>query len=567
MPEQTLIGSPSLYGGVSRQPPHQRHPSQVKSALNVGFSPVAGAYKRPGTKFVAYLGNARVKVTSVTGNFFVGDTVTQIGAVPATGTVVSVENVSGEANSRYLALQITSGTLELTTTLTGPSGSGALGYLQSYYAAGVEMRLHPILRDKREAYLMVLAGSQVPRFFPLTGQEAQVLYEGGVEATQKAYLASSSPAARDYRMLSVADTTFLANTLVLMAGNHTNGTIDATTMPRFIQRTALTPIAQFTILANVWPARTTGTGPATAAESPLPRMFFDNAGTRDPIPANNVGKKIADMAIHKGRFVIGAGPYVTFSAVNNYGMFFNNDSPIVASDPIEMSLPGSTITSVDRMMGYRDDMIVFGTPQAQFKITEISNTTAGFSPGNVQILPDAQFASLSLPLVPFRTGICFAAAQREIGCVYFFRYDDLAIQNTADELTVAVQGMLGPNIVRVAGDTNTGSLFVLTTDEPTVVYPFQQTMQGNKIVANAWFDRWEFPGLARICDIGTLNGVLYILGELAGGMGYVLEGMSIGTTLTSSDGTIAPTGGTSSITGEVAPITGETISYEVLPIA
>lgn len=551
MPEQTLIGVPSLYGGVSRQPPHQRHPSQVESAVNTGFSPVAGAYKRPGTKFVAYLGNARVKVTSVTGNFFVGDTVTQIGAVPATGTVVSVENVSGEANSRYLALQIASGTLELTTTLTGPSGNGALGYLQSQYAAGVEMRLHPILRDKREAYLMVLAGSQVPRIFPLDGQESQILYDGGTEATQKTYLGLNSPVARDYRMLSVADTTFLANGTVAMSGNNTTGVIDPTTMPRFIQRTALTPIAQFTIYANVWVGRPAGDG----SNNPLPLAIRG-------------GKKIADMAVHKSRFLIGAGPYVMCSTVNNFGLFMNaSGTSIVASDPIEFTLPGSTITSVDRMMGYRDDMIVFGTPQAQFKITEISNTTAGFSPGNVQILPDAQFTSLSLPLVPFRTGICFAAAQREIGCVYFFRYDDLAIQNTADELTVAVQGLLGPNIVRVAGDTNTGSLFVLTTDEPTVVYPFQQTMQGNKIVANAWFDRWEFPGLARICDIGTLNGVLYILGELAGGMGYVLEGMSIGTTLTSSDGTIAPTGGTSSITGEVAPITGETISYEVLPIA
>ncbi len=567
MPEQTLIEVPSLYGGISRQAPHIRNPAQVESAINAGFSPTIGAYKRPGTKFIAYLGNARVKLTGVAGTYSVGDTVTQ-GAT--TGTVVAVQAVSGEANSRFLTLYISLGTLVITTTLTDTTSgaTGAVGELHSQYAAGVELRLHQILRDKKEAYLMVLAGSKTPRIFPLTGEEAQILYETS-ETVQQAYLASGTPAARDYRMLSVADTTFVANSLVTMAGDHTTGVIDATTMPRFVQRTALSPIAQFTMRANVWSARTTGSGPATAAESPLPRMFYDSAGTRDALPANNVGKKVSDMAIHKGRFVIGAGPYVTCSAVNNYGFFFNADSTVVASDPIEFTLPGSTITSVDRLIGFRDDMIVFGTPQAQFRVTEISNTTAGFAPGNVQILPDTQYATLSIPPVPFRTGICFASAQREIGCVYFFRYDDLAVQNTADELTVAVQGLLGPNIVRVAGDTNTGSLFVLTTDDTTSIYPFQQTVQGGKLLANAWFDKWTFSGLSRICDIVTLNGVLYVLGELAGGLGYVLEGMSIGTTLTASDGTIAPTGGTSSVTGGVSPITddGYTTINVVYPIA
>lgn len=552
MPEQVLIEIPSLYGGVSRQAPHIRNPAQVESAVNAGFSPTIGAYKRPGTKFVAYLGNARIKLTGVSGNFFAGDSVTQLGAVIAIGTVVSVENVDGEANSRYLCLLITTGTLELTTTVTGPSGSGALAYLQSQYAASLELRLHPILRDKREAYLMVLAGSQIPRIFPLDGEEAQILYDGGVEATQKTYLSygGSTLVARDFRALSVADTTFVANSLMPMSGNNTTGVIDATTMPRFIQRTALTPITQFTIYANVWVARPSGDG----SNNPLPLAIRNT-------------KKISDMAVHKSRFLIGAGPYIMCSTVNNYGLFMNaSGTAVVASDPIEFTLPGSTITNVDRIIGYRDDLIVFGTPQAQFRVTEISNTTSGFAPGNVQILPDTQFASLSIPPVAFRTGLVFAAAQREIGCVYFFRYDDLAIQNTADELTVAVQGLLGPNIVRIAGDTNTGSLFVLTTDEPTIVYPFQQTVQGGKVLVNAWFDEWTFAGLARICDIVTLNGILYVLGELPDGLGYVLEGMSIGTTLTSSDGEITPSGGTSSIVGGVSPIT-ELTTTTVFPIA
>lgn len=548
MPEQTLIEIPSLFGGVSKQAPHVRHPSQVESATNTGFSPAIGAYKRPGTKFVAYLGNARIKVTGVSVTFFnVGDAVTQAGASPVTATVVSVTAVNGSAGHYYLTLAVTAGTLELTTALNSVGGAtGVVAYLQSQYTAGMELRLHPILRDKNESYLMILGSAvagpvaQVPRVFPLSGAEAEILYEGGVEATQKTYLASGSPSAKDYRTLSVADTTYIANTQIALVGNNAAGTIDKTTMPHFIQRTALTPQLQFTISAIAWTPRGVGDG------------------TSNPLPASISGsKKVSDMVQHKSRFGIAAGPYVDFTAVNTLS-FFIQTAPagtvtVIASDPISFTLPGNSITSVDRVVGYRNDLIVFGTPQTQFEITEISNTTSGFAPGNVQINPTTQYATVSIPPVPFRTGIVFGSAQREAGCVFYFRYDDLSVTNTADELTLVVQGLLGANIVRIAGDTNTGSLFVLTTNDTTSIYPFQQTVQNGKVAVNAWFDKWTFSGMSRICDIGTLNGVLYILGELPAG-GYVLEGMSIGTTVTTASGTIAPSGASSSITGEAGDV-------------
>jgi hypothetical protein len=44
---------PLLYGGISNQPPHVRHPSQVEDAENFVFQVAHGATKRPGSEFIA----------------------------------------------------------------------------------------------------------------------------------------------------------------------------------------------------------------------------------------------------------------------------------------------------------------------------------------------------------------------------------------------------------------------------------------------------------------------------------------------------------------------------------
>ena len=44
---------PLLYGGMSSQPPHVRHPSQVEDAQNFSFSVAHGATKRPGSQYLA----------------------------------------------------------------------------------------------------------------------------------------------------------------------------------------------------------------------------------------------------------------------------------------------------------------------------------------------------------------------------------------------------------------------------------------------------------------------------------------------------------------------------------
>lgn len=152
--ELAAVRVPSMAGGVSRQPAHIRHPSQVADARNAIFDVRDGAGKRYGTEL--------------------------IGQVMASG---------------------------------GP-GSDA------------KLRLHAIDRDGDERYLVVYgrnAGdtSYVLRVFQIEGEpygwtltEATITFASGEQTAIEAYLNSGSATDDDLRLLTIADTTFIANRTV-----------------------------------------------------------------------------------------------------------------------------------------------------------------------------------------------------------------------------------------------------------------------------------------------------------------------------------------------------------------
>jgi hypothetical protein len=86
---------PLLFGGISNQPPHVRHPSQVEDAENFVFQVAHGATKRPGSEFVA-------TITDLPNALGSGS------AVPAADGNGPASCVSGAWNSTYsIAYDIT----------------------------------------------------------------------------------------------------------------------------------------------------------------------------------------------------------------------------------------------------------------------------------------------------------------------------------------------------------------------------------------------------------------------------------------------------------------------------
>jgi hypothetical protein len=282
MPEQTVVSKPLLYGGISKQATHLRHPSQVDDASNVDFSPAFGAFTRAGTKLVANLANCRLSlsVEGGSGSWNVGSTITRTGG---SGSAWSGVIVAASATSPpHLTIQITSGTPVSGSTVSSGTRTGTVGTVWAHWATGTDLRLQPIARDETERYLLIQGPNGYPRIIPVgssLGKEA-VLVEGGSTLT---YLQANTPTAADYRYCTIRDTTYIVNSKKKMGGVNLastisasplveQGTITAATMPHKIARTSLSPLT-FTFNAETWQSRYINT-PATARgnsiNSPLP---------------------------------------------------------------------------------------------------------------------------------------------------------------------------------------------------------------------------------------------------------------------------------------------------------
>jgi len=137
MPEAT-IRIPSIYGGISKQAPHLRHPNQVEVADNVKFSVVEGAMKRPGSVYVK--------------------TVTEL-------------------------------------TLGGT------------------YRMHPIVRDGDEKYLIIYGQVSGTATFIITDEAGTVINQV-ISTEAQTYLNLNTPTPDQLRLATIKDFTFVLNTTV-----------------------------------------------------------------------------------------------------------------------------------------------------------------------------------------------------------------------------------------------------------------------------------------------------------------------------------------------------------------
>jgi hypothetical protein len=551
MPEQTVVSKPLLYGGISKQATHLRHPSQVDDASNVDFSPAFGAFSRAGTKLVANLANCRLSlsVEGGSGTWDVGSTITRTGGSGSawSGVIVAVSATSPP----HLTIQITSGTPVSGSTVSSGTRTGTVGTVWAHWATGTKLRLQPIARDETERYLLIQGPNGYPRIIPVgssLGKEA-VLVEGGSTLT---YLQANTPTAADYRYCTIRDVTYIVNSKKKMAGVNKHsvisgtleqGIITASTMPHKIARTSLSPLT-FTFNAETWFNRDdAGTDYGTSVTNPLPAAIGGFPYTY-AITTPSEGFAVSEIAVFNSRLMLVAGGYILFSAINSYTNFwYANPAAVVDSDPIQFALPGAY---ADRATALRKT-IIFGTKENQQY--EASYSGDSFTPSTAMLAATTSIRSVPGVEMPrFQTGVLVPSISNDCGTLHYYDYDDLALSYTTRPMSAHVESLMESSITRVVADTTTGFAGVVTDNDGSTIYAMRLAYIDGKQVQNAW-GKWFFgdDGLTRVCDVAIIGGVLYVLSELAGA--YYIHGMTLGSPLSATTETLL-TGASVSASGE-----------------
>lgn len=538
MPEQTIVSKPSLYGGVSKQPVHLRHPSQVADALNADFSPAYGVFTRSGTKLVSYLGTCRFSISGKSGTWTPGQEVVRTSGSPSFGgTIVSVSE-----GGSHITVRVTSGTFTAGVGVTAVdngagAGTGTIATVWSQWTSGTRVRIEPIYRSASEIYLLVQGPSDYPRVIPIgptLGKEAELVDGSGSHAV-RTYLQSGSPTAADYRYTTIGDVTYLASTKVRMGGVNwastvsagvEQGTVSATLMPQKMTRTSTSPLS-FTFAAEAWQSRYINS-PATArgnsSNNPLPALI-GGFPYQTSIGVASTGEFISDIGTFKSRLYIVGGPYVLFSQINDYVDFWIDDpsNNVVDSDPIQLRLADNNIASGDRATSLRNSLIVSAAGGLQF---EISSTSDTFSPSSASSRSSTTINSIPALTMPrFQTGLLIGSRSGNNGNLHFYAYDDVQIAYTTVPLSSHVEGLIPANATKLVADTNNGFAAMLTSNSTRNVYVMRMAYVDGKLAQTAW-GVWQVSNANdTINDIAIVNGVLYIVLETSNG--YVVEGVAL----------------------------------------
>lgn len=522
------ISVPNMLGGVSRLPAALRLPSQFEDAENVTLHYARGLEKRPGTEYIkpgaSYVTadiNSGLDVadstSSSTTNFFhwvdrdsdekylmvfSGNSTTPLeifnvtDSSVATKCTVTYDTPTTAALKTYLST-LDSGVLKLkaisfedttivvnqsvTTAVSAslPSGTTNGGY--QYESTNVELYSNKHHRlgvfapnPENGATLAPETGFPQPPTAATTELDtywyARTSEGGFPSGWYKARSSTSDP----WPWYSRVATPFVGSEF------------DAATMPLQIRNTAPNV---FAVSHVPWKPRLSGNPALNAAPS-------------------FVGKKINDMAIHRGRLWIAAGEQLCASRTNDLFNFWIDDYQLLRDDDrIDITIGSGKVNIISHMVTFAKALILFTDSNQQFEV----RGEPIISPTNVALLPTTNYGAVSCRPVTTNRQLYATVTKGTATQVHEYMYNEQAANNISMDVAALVEGWLPPNIEQ-AVTSNTGDVVFFRSKFPghtENVYILHMFWNGNERVQMSWC-KWSFQNDSKIQSIQVFDDWLYI---------------------------------------------------------
>lgn len=267
-------------------------------------------------------------------------------------------------------------------------------------------------------------------------------------------------------------------------------------MPVKMVRTSTSPLT-FRVSLIDWVPRTSG----DADTNPIPEIF-------------NSGKTIEDMVFHRNRFGIMSDEIIQWSQSGDFFNFFIEEwDNVVDSDPIRVNLQGERVTIGEYLVPFRKTVVAFTKAAEQYEMSApdvLDQDSASMDQaGSYESMRDVR---------PKRLGrqIYFANESGGEGQIWEYLYDDLSLQNVANEVTAHVPGYLPTDIKTLFVCKSNNLVGVLPEDDYRIYVYFQFWSDEGKKAQQAW-GVYEFDSNDRIVDVSAINNIAYMFVENGNG--------------------------------------------------
>ncbi|EQB10419.1 phage nozzle protein [Novosphingobium lindaniclasticum] len=488
---------PTLFNGVSQQPPILRSPDQNEDELNTWASLADGVGKRPPTELVT-----KVAWTLSDDAF--------------------VHHINRDTNERYIVV-IDNGAIKVIDHVTGEqklvATPGGTDYIASGKFRAVTVADFTFIVNTSKQCLIVDAvdnlwrdpeyarwlnkTSALSSYTGMVGSLANkavsgsaLQYSGGYgsgtykgELPRVEKLPETAANGDMYKITGSVESGFVSyyvrrNGAVWdeTRANGLRNSLDPRTMPHCLVREA---DGTFTFAPFSWAPR----GVGDESTNPVPTF---------------VGRTIRDVFFYQNRLGLLVDENVVFSCTGDFGNFWRNTVlDYVASDVIDVAVTTNEVSLLNYALAFNDGIMAFAD-QTQFSIT---NGEDGLTPESVAIQPTTRYeVNTNVRPVTIGTEVYFCGDQNGSSVVWEYTRLSDGDNLTAAEITAHVPTYVPGNLKRMVSAGNLKALFALTGG--TDVYVYQFYWNGNEKVQSAW-RKWTFS--APVVAGEYIDGYLYLL--------------------------------------------------------
>lgn len=240
------------------------------------------------------------------------------------------------------------------------------------------------------------------------------------------------------------------------------------TMPHVLVREA---DGSFTFKEGEWGERMVGD------EQSVPAMSF-------------VGKQIHDAFFYRNRL-----GFITDDSIilSKAGLFFDfwadTAKEVLDSDPIDLTLNSTEISTLRYAVPFNSDLIVFGET-SQYTVT----AQGALTPRTINAQPTTNFSSSKdVRPLPLGQNLYFSSQRKPWEGVWEYYVMQNAYQTSAQEVTQHVPRYIPQGVHQLAGSPSENMILALTSGEPNALFVYQFLWANDEKVQESW-GKWTFSG-------------------------------------------------------------------------
>ena len=273
---------------------------------------------------------------------------------------------------------------------------------------------------------------------------------------------------------------------------------DASSMPHQLVRNA---DGTLTFQAASWDARDVG----------------DSLVTPNP---SFIGKTISDLVFFRNRLGFLADENVFLSKSGDATRLWPDKSvEVLDTDPIDRAATAADVNILKWATVFRK--LLFATSsRSQFELASLDQftpTTASFD------LATKYPASPIAKPQAMGDVLYFGSSGQNNSIVYEYYFDEASLSNTASDVTKHVVDYIPNDIMQIVTDTESGTVFILTTGEQNSLYVYRTFFDGTQKIQSAW-GRYTFgasEAKAFIHGMAVFSGFLVLIIERFDGTIYM----------------------------------------------